>query len=447
MHGAEVKYARSGDVAIAYQVVGDGPIDLVFVPFMVSMIFSAPYPPFSSFISRLARFSRVILFDKRGIGASDRPRTPPTLEAQMDDVRAVMDAVGSEQAALFGAGHGGQMCVLFAATYPERTSALVVYNPWQRFPGSAEDHRRIVRRFRDEAGTDATIERVLEEQYPSLVNDQPFRSVLPMVMRASASPGAAAEFMRTVVEADISDVLPAVRVPTLLLYRRDAEAGTGPIEIHGQRTRCMEIAAAIPNAKVVAVPGRDMALFVGNEIPDEVEAFLQTGARGQVLDRVLATVLFTDIVGSTERAVELGDRDWVNLLAAHRAGVRQSLARFGGIELDTAGDGFFASFDGPARAIACAREIVQAADRHGIPVRVGIHTGECDREDGKLAGIAVHLGARVAAQAAASEILVSRTVKDLVAGSGIKFDPRGNHRLKGIPGTWTLYAVHTEADP
>jgi class 3 adenylate cyclase len=445
MNGPSVKYARSGDVAIAYQVVGDGPVDLVFVPFMVSMIFSSPYPPFSSFVSGLARFSRLILFDKRGIGASDRPRTPPTLEAQMDDVRAVMDAVGTEQAALFGAGHGGQMCALFAATYPERTSALILYNPWQRFPGTAEDHRRIVRRFREEAGTDEAIERVLEEQYPSLVNDAGFRRVLPMVMRASASPGAAAEFMRTVVEADVSEVLPAVRVPTLILYRGEADAGTGPIEMQGREARCAEVAAAIPNARVVAVPGRDMALFVGEEIPEQVEAFLQRGAPDPVLDRVLATVLFTDIVGSTERAVQLGDREWVNLLAVHRAAVRQSLSRFGGVELDTAGDGFFASFDGPARAIASAREIVDTAERQGVPVRAGIHTGECDREGAKLAGIAVHLGARIAAQAAASEILVSQTVKDLVAGSGIEFDHRGDVALKGIPGTWTLFAVGSAA--
>jgi class 3 adenylate cyclase len=441
MNDPAVKYARSGDVAIAYQVVGEGPVDLVFVPFMVSMIFSAPYPPFSSFVSRLARFSRLILFDKRGIGASDRPRTPPTLEAQMDDVRAVMDAAGSEQAALFGAGHGGQMCALFAATYPERTSALILYNPWQRFPGTAEDHRRIVRRFRDEAGSDEAIERVLVEQYPSLVNDAEFRRVLPMVMRASASPGAAAEFMRTVVEADISEVLPAVRVPTLILYRSGADAGTGPIEMQGREARCAEVAAAIPDARVVAVPGRDMALFVGEEIPEQVEAFLQRGAPDPVLDRVLATVLFTDIVGSTQRAVELGDRQWVNLLAAHRAAVRQSLSRFGGVELDTAGDGFFASFDGPARAITCAREIVEAAERLGMPVRAGIHTGECDREGAKLAGVAVHLGARIAAQAAANEILVSQTVKDLVAGSGIEFNDRGDVALKGIPGTWKLFAV------
>jgi class 3 adenylate cyclase len=441
MNDPAVKYARSGDVAIAYQVVGEGPVDLVFVPFMVSMIFSAPYPPFSSFVSRLARFSRLILFDKRGIGASDRPRTPPTLEAQMDDVRAVMDAAGSEQAALFGAGHGGQMCALFAATYPERTSALILYNPWQRFPGTAEDHRRIVRRFRDEAGSDEAIERVLVEQYPSLVNDAEFRRVLPMVMRASASPGAAAEFMRTVVEADISEVLPAVRVPTLILYRSGADAGTGPIEMQGREARCAEVAAAIPDARVVAVPGRDMALFVGEEIPEQVEAFLQRGAPDPVLDRVLATVLFTDMVGSTQRAVELGDRQWVNLLAAHRAAVRQSLSRFGGVELDTAGDGFFASFDGPARAITCAREIVEAAERLGMPVRAGIHTGECDREGAKLAGVAVHLGARIAAQAAANEILVSQTVKDLVAGSGIEFNDRGDVALKGIPGTWKLFAV------
>jgi class 3 adenylate cyclase len=443
----DVHYARSGDLSIAYQVVGDGPIDLVFVPFLISPIFSWLHPVFGSFYERLASFSRLILFDKRGIGASDRPRSQPTLEAQMDDVRAVLDAVGSEQAALFGSGHGGLMCSLFAATYPERTSALIVYDPFVRLPGTAEEHQRNIRRMRNEWGLREWLEQDIWADYPSLAGDESFVPSMSMIMRASASPGSAAEFARTVAEADISDVLPAIRVPTLLLYRklvRDSKQTPSPdgLAVRNPEEQARQVAAAIPNAQVVAVAGRDMSPFVGDEIPAEVERFLSSPPSEPVPDRVLATILFTDIVGSTERAASLGDRAWRELLATHRAQVRRELGRFRGVELDTAGDGFFASFDGPARGIACARAIVAAAKDQDLHIRAGLHTGECEREAAKLTGIAVHTGARIAALAQPGEVLVSRTVKDLVAGSGLEFHDRGDHELKGIPGEWRLYAVH-----
>jgi class 3 adenylate cyclase len=437
----DVHYTRSGDLSIAYQVVGDGPVDLVFVPFLISTVFTWQHPLFATFYERLASFSRLILFDKRGTGASDRPRTPPTLEAQMDDVRAVLDEVGSEQAALFGGAHGAQMCALFAATYPERTSALVLYNAWSRLPGTDEEHRRMIRRFRDEWGQTDVLKRNIQEQYPSLAGDESFLRSLMMIMRASASPGSATEFIRTAAEADIAEVLPLIRVPTLLLYRRDLRAGPDLLPARDPEEQARRVAGLIPDARVVAVPGQDIAPFVGDEIPAEVEQFLSAPLAESVPDRVLATVLFTDIVRSTERAAALGDRAWRELLAGHREDVRRELQRFAGVELDTAGDGFFASFDGPARGITCAQAIVSSAAERGLGVRAGLHTGECEREGGKLAGIAVHIGARIAALAQPGQVLVSRTVKDLVAGSGIEFADRGDQELKGVPGEWRLYAA------
>jgi class 3 adenylate cyclase/pimeloyl-ACP methyl ester carboxylesterase len=439
----EVRYARSGDVAIAYYVVGDGPRDLVFAPLTLSMVFAWHLPVVREFCLRLASFSRLILFDRRGIGASDRPRTPPTLESQMEDVRAVLDAVGSEQAALFGSGHGGQMCALFAASYPERTTALVLYATRARVPGTPDEHRAMLRRIRDEFGTKEDIERGMLA-YPTLAQDAEFARWMPVIVRASVSPGGAAEFLRTYFEADISEVLPTIRVPTLVLYRPDViqpEPGRMPVVEESR-----ELAEAIPDARVVPIPGRDAAPFVGSELTTEVGNFLASPHTPAVPDRVLATVLFTDIVGSTERAAEIGDRRWRDLLSKHRNAVRRELAHYRGHEIDTAGDGFFASFDGPARAIACARRIVEAAADQQIQVRTGLHTGECERDGDKLTGLAVHIGARVAALAQPGEVLVSRTVKDLVAGSGIAFDDRGEHELKGVPGEWNLYAV-TSVEP
>ncbi len=436
----EVEYARSADLSIAYQVVGDGPVDLVYVPFLLSPVFSWYVPQIAAFFRRLASFSRLILFDKRGTGASDRPRTLPTLELQMDDVRAVLDAVGSEQAALLGAGHGGQMAALFAATYPERTLALVLYSAWARLPGTAEEHRQIVRGTRERWGRREVMEESWRAQAPSLFDDPAFRQGIMLASLATASPGAAAEFRRTVAEADVTDILPVIRVPTLVLYRKLLPEPTIPAA-RGLEQEAQRLAAAIPDAQAVLLGGHDYAPFAGREVSSEVERFLRSPREAPVPDRVLATVLFTDIVASSERAVAVGDKAWRELLSQHRDAVRVELHRFRGEEMDTAGDGFFASFDGPARAITCAQAIIARAAELGLQVRAGLHTGECERDDGKLIGIAVHIGARIAAQADGGEILVSSTVKDLVAGSGIEFEDQGEHQLKGISQAWRLFKV------
>jgi len=439
----EIHYARSGDVAIAYQVVGEGPLDLVFVPLNLSIAVSWEHPAVTAFYERLASFSRLILLDKRGTGISDRPRALPTLESQMDDVRAVLDAVGSEQAALLGALHGAQMCALFAATYPERSSALVLYNPVVRVPGTPENHRAFLKLVREEWGTADWVDRLAAQNYPSFAADPEFKRWYAKVIRISASPGGAYEFLRTLIEADIADVLPAIRVPTLVMYRKDMPEPPGGqgVLLRDAAGEAKRVADAIPNARVVAVPGRDVAPYVGTDVADEVERFLRAPSAQPLSDRILATVLFTDIVDSTQQAVRLGDRAWRELLTAHRRLVRRELARFRGDEVDTAGDGFFATFDGPARAIECARSIVAAAAEDGVQIRAGLHTGECELADGKVAGLAVHIGSRVASAAAPGEVLVSSTVKDLVAGSELEFDDRGVRELKGVPGEWRLFAV------
>ena len=440
----EVKYARSGDLRIAYQVVGAGPPDLVYVPFLLSPVFAWLVPEMTVFFRRLASFSRLILFDRRGTGASDRPRALPTLEVQMDDVRAVLDEVGSEEAALFGTGAGGQMAALFAATYPERTSALVLYNTWARLPGTPEEHRRIVRETRENQGRREWMEASFRKQWPSAADNPTFMQTMTLAMLATASPGAAAEFRRAVAESDVTDILPAIRVPTLVLYRKNLHRELDELDIPGARgldAEARRLAAAIPNAQVVALEGSDLPPAGGREASDEVERFLAAPGAQAVPDRVLATILFTDLLGSSERAVALGDKAWRDLLGRHRDAVRAQLRRFRGEEMDTAGDGFFAAFDGPARAIGCAQAIMADSADLGLQVRAGLHTGECERDEGKLAGIAVHIGARVAAEAGSGEILVSSTVKDLVAGSDIEFADRGKHPLKGIPGTWQLFAV------
>ncbi|MGH3083646.1 MAG: adenylate/guanylate cyclase domain-containing protein [Gaiellaceae bacterium] len=440
----DVRYARSGNVAIAYEVLGDGPIDLVYAPFMLSAVFTRYVPLVEDFYQRLAAFSRLILFDKRGTGASDRPGMPPTLEAQMDDVRAVLDDLGSERAVLFGTGHGGQMCALFAATYPERTTALILFNTWPKLPGTPEEHEAAVELVRETYGQRDTIERELRSQYPPAAVDETFLYWMTMAVRATASPAAAIDFERTLNDADITDVLPAIRVPTLVLMRRFEQDAAHPSiwgPDPGLEEEVSRLAAAIPGAKLALVPGQHTSAVVGDEVTDEVRRFLSVPLSRPVQDRVLATVLFTDIVRSTERLAELGDRRWRDLLAEHRSDVRRELRRFAGQELDTAGDGFFASFDGPARAIVCAQQIVVSARRLGLGVRAGLHTGECEREEDDLAGIAVHIGARIAGLAGPGEVLVSRTVKDLVAGSGLKFDDRGAQELKGVPGEIQVFAV------
>ena len=422
-----IRYARSGDVAIAYQVVGDGPVDLVFLPFFGNIRWTWEQPLFVRFFERLASFSRLILFDKRGTGLSDRPRTL-TLEAQMDDVRAVLDAVGSERAALLGGVQGSQLCALFAATYPERTRELVLYNPTAA-PSDLTAPPRSANEARERWGTDELADEIARSIYPSLAEDEGFLRWHADYLRFAASPGSAAEFFRMLGDTDISDVLPTIRVPTLVLYRAR------------RREAALQAASLIPGAKAVQLAGDDIPAWLDDEVASEVERFLAGREEAPVPDSVLTTVLFTDIVSSTERAAALGDRAWRDLLTRHHAAVRRELARFRGQELDTAGDGFFATFDGPARAIRCAQAIIADVGELGLELRAGLHTGECELHDGKLAGIAVSIGARVAGEAGPGQVVVSGTVRDLVAGSGIEFEDVGVRALKGVPGEWKLYAV------
>jgi pimeloyl-ACP methyl ester carboxylesterase len=438
----ETKYAKSGDVYIAYQVVGDGPRDLVFVPPFVSHVeLYWEEPSLVRFLNRLASFSRLILFDKRGTGLSDRVahNALPDLEQRMDDVRAVLDAVGSQGAALFGPSEGGPMSALFAATYPERTTALVLYGtfastirdaayPWAMDP---EERRRVIEAMPQTWGQGLYVDLLA----PSLSADQRFRHWWARLERLGASPGAAMALRRMNGHIDLRPVLPAIRVPTLILHRsgdRDSSVEEGRY-----------VAARIPGARFVELRGIDHLPWVGDQdaVLDEVEEFLTGVRQGPEPDRVLATVLFTDIVSSTERAAELGDYGWRHLLESYYGVMRRELARFRGREIDTAGDGFLAAFDGPARGIRCACTTRDAVRTLGIQIRAGLHTGECEVRGDKLVGIAVHIGARVAARAEPDEVLVSSTVKDLVSGSGIDFVERGTHPLKGVPGEWRLFAA------
>ncbi len=442
MNVPESRYAKSGDVHIAYQVAGDGPLDLVYVPGWVSHVEEAwEEPNYRRMLERLASFSRLIVFDKRGTGLSDPVPLEhlPTLETRMDDVRAVMDAVGSERAALLGHSEGGLMSMLFAATYPERTTALVTIGayakriwsedyPWAPTP---EERQATYEEVERSWGTEVD----LSYYAPSMTGDKAFEKAMARYFRRCASPQAAVALLRMNTACDIRDVLPAIHMPTLVLNRvddRDVNVG-----------EARYIAARISGAKLVELPGGDHTVWVGDVdgILDEVQEFL-TGVRpGPDVDRVLATVLFTDIVGSTERAAELGDRAWSDLVERHHAAIRRELERFRGREVDTAGDGFLATFDGPARAIRCALAAGEAVRDLGIEIRAGLHTGEVELVGDAVRGLAVHVGARVAGLAGPGEVLVSRTVKDLVSGSGIAFDDRGVHDLKGVPEPWRLFAV------
>jgi pimeloyl-ACP methyl ester carboxylesterase len=443
----DVQYAKSGDVNIAYQVTGEGPFDLVFVPgYVTHLELHWAIPSFAPFLERLSSFSRLIRFDKRGTGMSDRVSGAPTLETRMDDVRAVMDAVGSRRAAFYGLSEGAAMSLLFAATYPERMAALVVRSAFPRrmwapdYPWgqTVEEYEREVERAMRIFGP----REQAREAVRSLgrFTDTEVESFLQM-LRFGASPGALEALHRMNKEIDIRHVLPAVRVPTLILH--GSEDAIVPLEVGRY------IASQIPTARVVEIAGVGHLAF-GNPgatlVADELERFLtevwEAGAwEEEEPDRVLATVLFTDIVGSTEKATELGDRAWRELLERHHALIRRELVRFRGAELDVAGDGFFARFDGPARGVRCACAITESVRELGLEVRAGLHTGECEVMDSKVGGIAVHIGARVASEAQPGEVLVSSTVKDLVAGSGLRFRERGIAALKGVPDEWRLYAV------
>jgi pimeloyl-ACP methyl ester carboxylesterase/class 3 adenylate cyclase len=445
----ETRYARSGDVSIAYQVVGSGPFDLVFAPGFVSNVeYAWEEPSLVRFYEQLASFCRLIVFDKRGTGLSDRAAEIATLETRMDDVRAVMDAAGSDRAALIGYSEGASMTILFATTYPERTAALILYGSylawdWMaegRFPTRHESARAAIEEIARRWGTSDFCDELLENDAPSKLNDESFRRWYAARLRLSASPAAAAALQRMNVDTDTRALVSAIRVPTLILHR----IGDRNVQVQNARYAAEQIAGA----RYLELPGEDHLPWVGDSeaIVSAIRTFLTEiwssgGWEPPEADRVLATILFTDIVGSSERAALLGDSAWRKLLERHHELVRRQLARFRGSEMDAAGDGFFASFDGPARAIRCAVAIVQAVGELGLDVRTGLHTGECELVDGKVAGIAVHTGARVASNAQPGEVLVSGTVKDLVAGSDLAFQDRGVHKLKGIPGEWRLYAV------
>jgi pimeloyl-ACP methyl ester carboxylesterase len=440
----KTRYAKSGDVNVAYQVLGEGPIDLVYVFGWLSHLdFQWTEPTVTSFLRRLASFSRLIIFDKRGTGLSDPVAGAPTFEERMDDIRAVMDAVGSERAALLGFSEGAALSALFAASHPDRTVGLILYDGFavgslvEGAPVDQEwvDHAHKIRETIDHWGEGETMRWIA----PSLADSVVQRRFWGTFERAAMSPGMALSLWDAIQRMDVRDVLPTITAPTLVLHHADSPA----IPAAGGKL----MAELIPGARYVELPGRDHLPGAGDPeaVAGEIEEFL-TGARaGAQSERVLATVLFTDIVGSTDRAAELGDSAWRQLLERHDALVRAQLARFRGREVKQTGDGFVASFDGPARAIRCACSIGEEARELGLELRAGLHTGECELIGDDLGGMAVHVAARVGAKARPGEVLVSGTVKDLVMGSGIDLADRGVHELKGVPGEWRLFGVQTAA--
>ncbi len=448
MEAPDVRFAWNGETGIAYQVLGDGPLALVYLQgYVQNLDLAWQSPPYERFLRRLAAFSRLILLDRPGVGVSDRMSTPDlpienTLETTVDAVVAVLDATGCEQAALFGWQDAGFVAALMAATRPERVSAVILYGTAPAFrynedmPWAWTDERWRITIDHDRTtwGTREGAAEYIAEIAPSLDNPADI-DWMARAMRATSGPGDSAAEQLKWSQTDIRPILPAIRVPTLVLHR------SGDVVEPVESGRLL--AARIPGAKLVELPGVDSPPWAGDAdtIVDEVEEFL-TGVRHVPdVETVLAAVLFTDIVGSTERQATLGDRAWKVVVERHHAIVREALARWRGVENDTAGDGFYATFDGPARAIRCALEVEDRVRGLSIEVRSGVHIGECERVDGKLAGLAVSIGARVASQAGASEVLVSQTVKDLVAGSGLTFDDAGVHELKGIPDQWHLFRV------
>jgi class 3 adenylate cyclase len=437
---SEVRFARSGDVDVAYRVVGDGSVDLVYVQGSLTHLEACwELPQFRRYCERLGEFTRLILFDKRGMGMSDRVPGAATLEERMDDIRAIMDAIGSERAAVMGESEGGPLAMLFAAAHPERTVALVLQgaevrertdDDWAWGEATEEEHEEAMAAIPERFGLGLGIDIIA----PSVAGQEWARRWRAKVVTNAGTPGSAEAFMRMAFDIDVRNVVPAINVPTLVVH------ATGDRVCHVENARYL--GRTIPGARYVELAGDDhVPWFDPEPTLAEIREFLTGTREARRPDRALATVLFTDLVGSTEQAAALGDRRWRDLLEQHHAAVRRELARFDGREIDTAGDGFFASFDGPARAIRCAQAIVESVRPLGLEVRAGLHTGEVELADGKVAGIAVNIGARVAGHAAASEVLVSGTVKDLVAGSGLEFEDRGTAALKGVPGDWRLFAV------
>ena len=436
----ETRYARSGEISIAYQVLGEGPRDLILVPGIVSHVeFFHELPGYTDFLRGLAAFARVIVFDKRGNGLSDRVVGTPSLEERMDDIRAVMEAAGSERASLFGVSEGGPLSLLFAATHPGRVQAIVLYETFVRFGGTSDylsgvprdQHSELTDAMREAHGTGTSL-RIYGASYG---DDPRVQSLWGRAERLSASPGSAHALFEMLLDIDVRSALPSVRVPCLVLHGAES---TSMFVDHGHY-----LEQHLSDARRVALDGVDHYPWFANaeSIVAEVEEFL-TGARtAPPVDRQLATVLFTDIVGSTARAAELGDRRWSELLQKHHALVRRQIERFRGRLTGTAGDGVLALFDGPARAVRCACAIRDGIRSLGLDIRAGVHTGEIERHEEEVTGLALHIGARVAALAGPGEVLVSRTVKDLVAGSGLAFADRGTHELKGVPEAWQLYEV------
>jgi pimeloyl-ACP methyl ester carboxylesterase len=421
-------------------VFGDGPIDIVMVPGFVSNVehyWEMPNVP--EMFGRLASFSRLILWDKRGTGLSDPVVGVPALEERIDDLKAVLDAVGSERTALWGISEGGPMSIMFAATYPERTTELILYGTAPRFSRAPDCDYGWPEDFVN--GRLAEIEErwgegaLMEMFAPNYAGDPLATEVWSRYQRAGASPAMARRVLEALAEMDVREILPTVNVPTLILHRVDERVAA----IEGARL----MAEQIPNARLVELEGADHLPMLGDSaaIIDEMEEFLTGARRPREYDRVLSTVLFTDIVGSTARAAEVGDTRWRELLARHDAVVRRQLARFGGQEVKHTGDGFLATFDGPARGVRCATDIAEAVRVAGLEIRAGLHTGECELRPSDIGGMAVHIAARVMAHAGPGEVLTSSTVKDLVVGSGLSFADRGLHPLKGVPDPWRLYAV------
>jgi class 3 adenylate cyclase len=439
----ETRYVQRGEVNIAYQVVGESGPALIIVPGFISHLdLQWMDPGYSRFLERLASFTRLILYDKPGTGLSDPIPNVPTLEERIADIKAVLDAVGVERTALLGFSEGGPVCALFATTWPTRTSALILYGTYAHGRPSEEEllaagatleeYQRVASGFED------VVAHWGEGRLGSLIapsaQGELQRRFWGVFERAGASPAMAQALIEASMRADVTSVLPTIQAPTLVLHRNRE---IFPIASGRQ------LAHMIPGARLVELDGEDHAFWVGDVEPvlAELEEFLTGMRTPEPQDRLLATILFTDIVGSTQRAGELGDRGWHDLLDEHNARVRELLARFDGRELDTAGDGFFASFEGPGVAVRCACAIVRSMRELGLEIRAGVHTGECERIGEKLGGVAVHVGARIAATANGGEVLASRTVRDLVAGSGLKFTDRGTHRLRGIDEPWQLFAV------
>ncbi len=428
------QYTTSGDLSIAYQVIGEGPRDIIYIPGVVSHVeFFHELPKYTEFLEGLGTFARVIAFDKRGNGLSDRISGAATLEERMDDIPAVMDAVGSERAVLFGVSEGGPIALLFAATYPERVEALVLYETFVRYGGvpgvygpDQDLHRAFTEQLFADYGTGKSWGRVEDNEEVA--------ELWGRAERLSNSPGGFRAIYEAIQQIDVHAALPSVQAPCLVIHAVNGSM----FEQHGQY-----LAEQLPDARLAPLEGISHFPVVGrvDRIVAEVEEFLTGDRTPVVADRVLSTLLFTDIVGSTPMAAELGDRRWRELLESYYRLVRRHLERFRGLEVNTEGDGFFARFDGPARAVSCARAIRDGVQGLGLEIRAGLHTGEVELLEDDVTGLAVHIGARVSSLAADSEILVSRTVKDLVVGSGLEFDERGSHELKGIPDPWELFAL------